>query len=152
MADTPETRQAQFFDTVSLAYRACAPGGEVIAEAPESAPVTVSIGSGALSLAVEAALMGMSPGESRTLEIQPEDAFGPYDPRLRQDIPREVFGERLDPRPGMILALNVDRDGARRQVPATVLAADQRTVTVDYNHPLAGKVITWEVRLLAIGS
>ena len=152
MTEMPETRQAQFFDTVSLAYTASAPNGEVIAEATEGNPLVVNIGSGALSLAVEAALMGMRVGESRTVEIQPEDAFGPYDPRLRQDIPRSVFDGRLDPKPGMILALTVDQNGEKRQAPATVLAADQRAVTVDYNHPLAGKVITYRVRLLAIGA
>ena len=143
-------RQVQFFDTVSVSYTATAPGGEVIAEAPESAPVTLTIGSGAILKAVEAAMLGMSPGESRTLRILPEDAFGEYDPNLRQDIPQSVFAGRLDPKPGMILSLAVEHDGETRQAPATVLAADANTVTVDYNHPLAGKAITYTVKLHAI--
>ena len=143
-------RQVQFFDTVSVSYTATAPGGEVIAEAPESAPVTLTIGSGAILKAVEAAMLGMSPGESRTLRILPEDAFGEYDPALRQDIPRAVFAGRLDPKPGMVLSLAVDHGGEKRQVPATVLAADANTVTVDYNHPLAGKPIDYTVKLHAI--
>ena len=146
-----DERKAQFFDTVSMSYTATAPGGEVIEEAPESAPVTVQLGSGRVLMAVEAAMMGMGIGESKTVAILPEDAFGPYDPALKQDIPRAVFGERLDPKPGMVLALAVDRAGARQQVPATVLAADHETVTVDYNHPLAGKTITYTVKLHAIG-
>lgn len=143
-------RQVQFFDTVSVSYTATAPGGEVIAEAPESAPVTITIGSGAILKAVEAAMLGMSPGDSRTLRILPEDAFGEYDPALRQDIPRSVFAGRLDPKPGMVLSLAVDHGGEKRQVPATVLAADANTVTVDYNHPLAGKAIDYTVKLHAI--
>ena len=143
-------RQVQFFDTVSVSYTATAPGGEVIAEAPESAPIMLTIGSGAISRAVEAAMMGMAAGESRTVHIQPEDAFGEYDPNLRQDIPRSVFTGRLDPKPGMVLSLAVEHGGEQRRVPATVLAADQNTVTVDYNHPLAGKVITYTVKLHAI--
>ena len=142
--------QVQFFDTVSVSYTATAPGGEVIAEAPESAPVTITIGSGAILKAVEAAMMGMSPGESRTVHIQPEDAFGEYDPNLRQDIPRSVFAGRLDPKPGMVLSLSVEHEGEQRRVPATVLAAGRDSVTVDYNHPLAGKVITYTVKLHAI--
>ena len=50
----------------------------------------------------------------------------------------------------MILSLAVEHDGETRQAPATVLAADANTVTVDYNHPLAGKAITYTVKLHAI--
>ena len=49
------------------------------------------------------------------------------------------------------LALSIERDGQQQQVPATVLAADSQTVTVDYNHPLAGKTITYTVKVHAIG-
>ena len=119
---------------------------------PESAPVTLSLDSGRVLMAVEAAMMGMQVGESRTFNIQPEDAFGRYDPKLKQDVPRAVFGDRIDPQPGMVLALSVERNGRKQQVPATVLAADHQSVTVDYNHPLAGKTITYKVKLLAIGS
>jgi FKBP-type peptidyl-prolyl cis-trans isomerase 2 len=51
----------------------------------------------------------------------------------------------------MILALSIERDGKPQQVPATVLAADSQIVTVDYNHPLAGKTITYTVKVHAIG-
>lgn len=145
-------RQVQLFDTVSVSYTATIPGGEVVEEVPEEAPITLAIGSGRILRAVEAAMLGMGTGESKTVHILPEDAFGVYDPQLRQDIPRAVFAGRLEPRPGMLLSLAVERDGEKQQVPATVLAADQRTVTVDYNHPLAGKTITYTVKLHAIGN
>ena len=147
-----EQRQARFFDTVSMSYTASVPGGEVIEQVPESAPVTLNLGSGRVLMVVEAAMMGMQVGESRTFNIQPEDAFGRYDPKLKQDVPRAVFGDRIDPQLGMVLALSVERNGRKQQVPATVLAADHQSVTVDYNHPLAGKTITYTVKLLAIGS
>ena len=51
----------------------------------------------------------------------------------------------------MILSLAIERDGAQQQVPATVLSAGNESVTIDYNHPLAGKVITYTVKLHAIG-
>ena len=145
-------RQVQLLDTVSVSYTASLPGGEIIEEVPEKSPMTLSIGSGQILLAVEAAMMGMKIGDSRTMHILPEDAFGSYDPQLRQDIPRAVFAGRLDPQPGMLLSLAVEQDGENRQVPATVLAADQHTVTVDYNHPPAGKTITYTVKLHAIGN
>ncbi|NQS71631.1 MAG: peptidylprolyl isomerase [Desulfobulbaceae bacterium] len=145
-------RQVQLFDTVSVSYTATIANGEVIEEVPENDPITLTIGSGRILRAVEAAMMGMSVGESRTMHILPEDAFGAYDPSLRQDIPHKVFAGRMEPKPGMLLALAVEQEGEQRQVPATVLAADQHTVSVDYNHPLAGKTITYTVKLHGIGN
>ena len=97
-------------------------------------------------------MLGMAPGESKTVCIEPEDAFGSYDPALKQDIPREVFAGRIEPKPGMLLSLAVGGEDGKQQVPATVLAADRQSVTVDYNHPLAGKKITYTVKLHAIGN
>jgi FKBP-type peptidyl-prolyl cis-trans isomerase 2 len=50
----------------------------------------------------------------------------------------------------MILSLNMEKDGETHQVPATVLSVDDDTVTVDYNHPLAGQVVVYNVTLIAI--
>ena len=142
----------QLFDVVSVSYTATLPSGEVIDATDEGKPLTLSIGSGQVLKAVEASLLGMEPGQTKTVHIQPEDAFGPYHQRLVQDVPRDVFASRIDPRPGMILSLSLERDGANHQVPATVLAAGKETVTVDYNHPLAGRIITYTVTLHAIGN
>ena len=141
----------QFLDTVSVSYTAALPSGEIIESVPEDTPITLAIGSGRILKAVEASLVGLTPGQTRTVDILPEDAYGPYHRALVHEIPRASFADRIDPKPGMILALSVDRDGQSQQVPATVLAAGNQTVTVDYNHPLAGKTITYTVKVHAIG-
>jgi FKBP-type peptidyl-prolyl cis-trans isomerase 2 len=140
----------QFLDTVSISYTAALPSGEIIEQVPENTPLTLVIGSGRVLKAVEASLVGLAPGQTRTVDIFPEDAFGVYHRSLVHEISRSSLPERIDPRPGMILALAVEQNGQTRQVPATVLAADSRTVTVDYNHPLAGKTITYTVKVHAI--
>lgn len=145
-------RPAQLFDTVSVSYTAALASGEVIENVPASKPVTLAIGSGRILKAVEVCLVGMEPGQEKTVQIQPEDAYGPYYQALVHEIPRSVFAGRIDPAPGMILSLSVDRDGVAQQVPATILAAGKKTVTVDYNHPLAGQIITYSVTLHAIGT
>ena len=142
----------QLFDTVSVSYTASLPTGEIIDSVPADRPITLTIGSGRILKAVEASVMGMEPGQTRTVHILPEDAYGPYHRALVHEVPRTAFADRIDPKPGMVLSLTVERDGTRQQVPATVLAADATTVSVDYNHPLAGKTITYEVTLHAIGS
>lgn len=145
-------RPAQLFDTVSVSYTATLASGEVIENVPASKPMPLIIGSGRISKAVEVCLMGMEPGQTITVQIQPEDAYGPYYKALVQEVPRSVFADRINPIPGMILSLSVEQDGASQQVPATVLAAGHEIVTVDYNHPLAGQTITYCVTLHAIGT
>jgi FKBP-type peptidyl-prolyl cis-trans isomerases 2 len=142
----------QLFDVVSVSYTATLPSGELIESTPKDQPLILTIGSGRILKAVEASLLGMEPGQTKTVHIQPEDAFGQYLQELVQDVPRAVFADRIDPKPGMILSLNVAKDGANHQVPATVLAAGNETVTVDYNHPLAGRIVTYTVTLHSIGS
>lgn len=141
----------QLFDTVSISYTAKVPSGEIVESVPETKPITLTIGQGRILKAVEASLMGLEPGQTRTVNIQPEDAYGAYHKALVHEIPRATFDGRIDPKPGMILSLVLEKDGVQQQVPATVLAAGNTTVTVDYNHPLAGMVITYNVKLHAIG-
>jgi len=138
-------------DTVSISYTATLDNGEVVEKVPASRPITLNIGSGRVLKAVEASLLGMNPGETRTVTIQPEDAYGPHYENLVHDIKRSVFEGKIDPKPGMILSLTINRDGQDQQVPATVLSVNSETVTVDYNHPLAGKELTYTVTLHAIG-
>ncbi|ADW17967.1 peptidylprolyl isomerase FKBP-type [Desulfobulbus propionicus DSM 2032] len=142
----------QLFDTVSVSYTATLPSGEVIESVPENKPITLTIGSGRILKAVEASLMGLEPGESKTVHIQPEDAYGSYYKSLVHEVDRANFADRIDPKPGMILSLTIEREGVTHQVPATVLAAGKETVTLDYNHPLAGRVITYTVKVHAIGN
>lgn len=142
----------QITDTILASYEAALDSGEVIEQVPETKPITVNIGSGRILKAVEAAMLGMEPGDSKTVRILPEDAYGTYYKGLVQEIPRQNFSDKIDPKPGMILSLAVEKDGVQQQVPATVIAVTNQTVTVDYNHPLAGKAITYTVKLHSIGS
>ena len=139
-------------DTVTVNYTASLETGEVIEKEYENKPLTVSIGSGALCKAVEACLFGMEPGQSRVIRVEPEDAYGLHHKELVQQIPSAHFQGKPDPKPGMILSLNVDRDGERHKVPATITVVHKDNITVDYNHPLAGLPIVYEVRLVSINS
>lgn len=142
----------QITDTILASYKASLDSGEVIEQVPETKPITVKIGSGRILKAVEASMLGMEKGEVKTVRILPEDAFGPYHKGLVHEIPRQNFSDKIEPKPGMILSLAVEKDGETQQVPATVVAVTNQTVTVDYNHPLAGKAITYTVTLHSIGS
>ena len=137
-------------DTVSIHYRAALENGEVIEESDKDKPVTLDIGRGRLFPAVEACLFGMEPGETRVINVQPEDAYGHHVEDLVQEIPLANFKGKIEPKPGMVLSLNLQRDGRDHRIPATVVSVGDETVTVDYNHPLAGKVIVYTVTLVGI--
>ena len=137
-------------DTVTISYTAALENGELIEQTEQ--PLTLSIGSHTICPAVEACLLGMVSGQSRVICVQPEDAYGLHQPELVQEIPRAAFHDRLNPQPGMILSLKVEREGQVCQVPATVTAVSSSTITVDYNHPLAGQVIVYKVTLVSIAN
>ncbi|PIE56508.1 MAG: FKBP-type peptidylprolyl isomerase [Desulfobulbus propionicus] len=142
----------QFTDTVTVSYIVTLDSGEVIEEVPEKKPVIVQIGSGRILKAVEACMLGMEPGETRSVRVLPEDAYGSYHKELVHTLPKSTFAGRIDPKPGMILSLNVEREGEAQQIPATVLSVDNDEVTVDYNHPLAGQSLNYDFKLHAIGT
>lgn len=139
-------------DTVSISYTATTKNGDIFEKVPASKPIYLSIGSGRVLKAVEASLLGMEPGETRIVTIQPEDAFGPHHKNLVHELQSSVFKNRIKAKPGMTLSLAIDKDGRQQQVPATVLSVNNETITVDYNHPLAGKPVTYTVTLHEIGT
>lgn len=149
---TEKMSPVQFTDTVLVSYTATIDSGEVVDQVPENKPIPLSIGSGRILQAVEASMLGMEPGETKTVRIEPEDAFGPYHKSLVHEVPLASFGDKVTPRPGMVLSLSVEKDGQPQQVPATVLGVHNNTVTIDYNHPLAGKHITYTYKLHSIGN
>lgn len=121
--------------------------GEIFEETPADHPVLVTLGQNTFFPVIEKELVTMQPGETRNFTLTPEQAYGPHHEHLVQEINRTVFGDKLDPQPGMILSLTVEGDNGPEKVPATVVSTSSDQVTIDYNHPLAGKQITYAVTL-----
>ncbi len=139
-------------DTVTIHYTAQLENGELIDATDKDKPLTLAIGRGTLFPAVEACLFGMEPGETRSVHVQPEDAYGHHLDDLLQVVPRKNFPDKADLSPGMILSLTIKKEGQQHAIPATVVETDDNTVTVDYNHPLAGQVIVYTVSLVGINN
>ena len=89
----------------------------------------------------------MSPGEQKHLILQPQDAYGVVRRQLIKAIPRTKFPHHPDLHPGKRLA-TVDAHGRRWRV--TVVRVNRASVVVDGNHPLAGKVVEVDVRLISL--
>lgn len=113
----------------------------------ESGPMDLTIGAEDFFPQVEEALVGMAPGEKKTVVIPAEDAFGEYDAEEVFEIKRSQLTGDLEPEVGMELELTGDDD---EPVEVTVVEVTADSITVDANHPLAGQDITYEIELLEI--
>jgi FKBP-type peptidyl-prolyl cis-trans isomerase 2 len=131
-------------DRVRLHYRVFA-DGRVYDSTEGAEPVEVVIGAGALPRPVEAALVGMRPGEERSLTVP--DAYGRPDPANVQRLPRQAFAQLKEPPAVGAKVLGTRRGEA---VEAVVTSTDAKTVTLSFDHPLAGKAVSFTLRLVSI--
>lgn len=133
--------------TVAVLFKGKLENGEVFEGTPDDHPLVFSLGMNIFFPAIEKELAEMEPGESRSIELTPEQAYGPHRESLVQVIDRSIFGDRIDPQPGTVLSLSLDRDNGPEKVPATVISVSENEITVDYNHPLAGKSVIYDITL-----
>ncbi len=113
-------------------------------------PLKVTLGKSNLPPSVERGIMTMNVGEVKKIRVTPEEGYGERQKDLLQVINSPQMIEKLQPKPGMLLSLNVEKEGVTQQVPATVMEVKGTEITVDYNHPLAGHNLNYEVELLDI--
>ncbi len=105
-------------------------------------PVDFVVGDGSLLPGFERKLFGMAAGERQIFSVDPEDAFGmPNDSNVQQ-VPREHFDEDAEPEIGLLFYFS---DASGGEVPGLVISADDGQATVDFNHPLAGRTILFDV-------
>ena len=113
----------------------------------ETGPMELTIGSESFFPQIEAALVGMTPGEKKSIVIPAEDAFGDYDEENIIILDRDQFPDDLVPEVDMDLELNGE-DG--ESIVGTVVEVTDENVTLDANHPLAGEDLHFDLELVAI--
>ncbi len=113
----------------------------------ESGPKELTVGAEELFPQLDEALVGMAPGEKKTVTILAEDAFGEYDEEKVFTIPRGDLPDDLNPEVGDELVLTNEDD---EDLGVAVVEVSGESITFDANHPLAGEDLTFEVELLAI--
>jgi peptidylprolyl isomerase len=113
----------------------------------EGGPMTLALGEETLFPQIEAAIVGMTPGEKKTVKIAAADAFGEYDKEKVFTVPRSDLPEDLVPEVGDELSLSNEDD---EELDVVVLETTDDQVTFDANHPLAGEDVTFEIELVSI--
>jgi FKBP-type peptidyl-prolyl cis-trans isomerase SlpA len=120
--------------------------GDTVDSTFDKSPATFKVGDGNLLPGFEAALFGFKAGDKRTVTVLPENAFGQPNPQNVQIMPRSQF-EGMELSEGLLVIFN---DAANTELPGVVKAFDAAQVTVDFNHPLAGKTLSFEVEILSV--
>ncbi|GLS28035.1 FKBP-type peptidyl-prolyl cis-trans isomerase [Marinibactrum halimedae] len=121
--------------------------GEVVDSTFGGEPATFDVGDGNLLEGFERALFGMAPGTKETLVIKPENGFGQRNPENIQEIPREEFDPGIEMEEGLVLSF---ADAQNAELPGVVSSFDEEFVFVDFNHPLSGRDIHFEVEIIDI--
>ncbi len=110
-------------------------------------PVRLIVGDGNLPAGFETPLLGLSAGAKEVFDVEPEHAFGQHNPSNIQKLPRQQFAPELELEPGLMLSF---ADKANGELPGVVVEFDDEQVTVDFNHPLAGRALKFEVEIIAV--
>lgn len=140
-------RQAEKGNTVKVHYTGMLEDGTVFDTSMNREALEVTLGSGTVIRGFEDALMGMSVGEMKKFKIAPADAFGPRREELVIQVEKTEFPPHITPREGMELNLKGPEEEV---IPAVIAEVSEESVTIDANHLLAGKALTFHIELAEI--
>ena len=115
---------------------------EMLETTEDGVPIQFIQGLGQIISGLESALYGMAVGEKKTLVLEPDQAYGDYDEESTQVAHKDEFSEEIPLDVGTFLDLEDDEGEI---LSAQITEADGDTVTLDFNHPLAGKTLTFEI-------
>lgn len=121
--------------------------GTVAEDSFDSEPLEFTMGDGTLNEGLELGLYGMKVGDEETLSMSPEQTFGFHDPENVHELPRSDFDREQPLEEGMIIAFNTP---AGDELPGMIRQVTADSVTVDFNHPLAGHDLLYRIKILDI--
>ena len=137
--------QIQTGTSVTLHFSLALENGHIVDSNFEGNPATFSVGDGNLLPGFESSLLGLEVGDEREFIIPPENAFGQHNTQNVQSVDRGNFDES-DLEIGSILSFQ-NGDG---ELPGVIIALEENLVMVDFNHPLSGKNIVCQVKIVEI--
>lgn len=110
-------------------------------------PLEFKVGSHQVIPGFEKAVVGMKAGDKKSVKVAPEDAYGPVDPNAVQTVAKNQLPPEITPKAGMVLSAH-GKDG--QTMPVKIVEVKDDVVVVDFNHPLAGKTLNFDVEVLEI--
>lgn len=139
--------QAKVGDTVKVNYTGKLEDGTVFDSSVDRDPLQFSVGQGQVIAGFDEAIIGMSPGEEKTVNIPSDQAYGSYREELVMVVGQEQMPPELSVEVGQQLQM---RHPSGQAIPVLVTDISDTKVTLDANHPLAGEDLTFEIELVDI--
>ncbi|MFC1685723.1 peptidylprolyl isomerase [Nanoarchaeota archaeon] len=112
-----------------------------------SHPIEFVVGTGQVVKGFDNAVEGMEKDQEKEFTVSPDEGYGQPNPELKKEIPRTVLPKDQEPKVGAMLVMGMPNG---QQIPAKIVAIEKDTVTLDLNHPLAGKKLLFKVKVVEI--
>jgi len=140
-------KEAQAGDLVSVHYTGKLANGEVFDSSKDRDPLKFTLGNEELLGGFEEGVVGMKPGDTKSVTLNPEEAFGDRREDLVLELPKTEFPQHITPSVGLQLNMS-SASGANLTVVITEVG--ENSVTLDGNHPLAGQTVVFDIELIEI--
>jgi len=148
---TPDMKPLEVEDNVvvTMGYRLLV-DGEIVetSEGDENSPVIFLQGSGQIVPGLEREIIGLNIGDKKTIIVSAEDGYGVYDASSVINVPRDEFPEDFPLEIGLELLIESDDQEYGEEMEATIIDMSAESITLDFNHPLAGKELIFEIEIL----
>jgi FKBP-type peptidyl-prolyl cis-trans isomerase 2 len=132
-------------DTVKVHYTGTLKNGEVFDSSKDKEPLEFTLGEGQLIPGFEKAVVGMAIGDSASIDIPSDEAYGEEREDLIINVPKDQLPEDITPQVGMQLQVN---QGNGQPIPVRIKEVGETELTLDANHPLAGQDLSFEIELV----
>lgn len=135
-------------DKIAITYTGQVDSGLFFDRSHEKKPYVCIIGKGKIFPALEKQIIGMKVGETKRIRLLPEEAFGTIDGSLLIEVPLEKLPRDIKPKVGM--QLTIPLRSLKKPYPFTITRVTELSISLDANHPLAGRDVIFEVKVIAI--
>jgi FKBP-type peptidyl-prolyl cis-trans isomerase 2 len=137
-------------DKIKVEYKGTLNDGTVFDSSEKHGkPLEFQVGSGQIIKGFDEAVKGMAKGEEKNVKIPSQEAYGQPNPQLVQKVLKQNLPKDQEVKPGMAL-LATTPDG--KQIPAKVSEVNENDVTIDLNHPLAGKDLNFKIKVVEVSN
>lgn len=140
--------QVKSGDQVAIHYTGTLDDGSVFDSSEGRDPLAFTVGSGQIIPGLDKALPGMEVGDKKTVPVPAEEAYGPHHPEGVTQVPRGEIPAEIPLEVGLMLQMTAPNG---QPIPVTVTEVTEESVTIDANHKLAGKDLTFAIELVSIG-
>lgn len=132
---------------VGIQYTLKLDDGELVDESVAGEPLLYLHGANNIIPGLEQALTGLAVGDKKSVTVKPDDGYGEYEDEAVETLPRAAFPDDVELEEGLVLAV---RDETGEVYEAIVAEFDDNEVTLDFNHPLAGETLNFDVEIVEI--